>query len=271
MSWESFVDETVEKLHNGEKLPSYFGCISQLLTGASPLPPKQQNNRYFQDFDSESYEKPAPVERKKTPKKQQPKVEEEEETNDFDFVPVKQKQQRNEQKTPFKDTGDNDSDSSAGSFTRKEEPKVKRPPPAFNSDDESSMIQPVQKKKKPLPPVKEEYYNSDEESQQEIKEKDAGKQSFQEEEEEEEQQQDQQQDIDYASKFREIGDAIYGRYWAPIEGTAIPRMNLESRLFTTFKVKKFNKIFTMLQEKSNGTPNSIHFTRVSTAIEEEED
>ena len=264
MSWESFVAQTTAKLHNGEPLPSYFGCISNLLTGKSPKPVTRAYNEYSDSEDemlnAKNSSRRGPTQRpsppppkqidrqnsKKSKKAQKQRNESETSESEQPDEHVNQNRQVDNRKQNQVNYDNDESSGSAGSYTRKEEPKVKKPPPTFDSEDESSISRP-QKKPKKSPMPKEEYYNSDEDNQ--ILEKDE----------------------QYAQQFRQIGDAVYGRYWAPIEDTVIPRMNLESKLLVQFKLKKFNHLYTTIEEKSRHTGNSILFSRRTDFIEEEEE
>ena len=48
--------------------------------------------------------------------------------------------------------------------------------------------------------------------------------------------------IPIAERFRMLSGGLYDRYWSPIPDCHIARLNRDSRLFVTFKVKKFKKL-----------------------------
>jgi len=67
--------------------------------------------------------------------------------------------------------------------------------------------------------------------------------------------------IDFSKEFRAISDPLFGKYWAPLD-TIIPRFTLESKLMSTFKAKRYSKLFNTMNEKyaTNGT-NKLRFER----------
>ncbi|EAY19942.1 hypothetical protein TVAG_401960 [Trichomonas vaginalis G3] len=175
----------------------------------------------------------------------------------------------NNNKQTVKVEEQDDSDDSWGSYTRKEEPQAKKPPPQLSDSDqeESSSYVPIKKSKssrsdEPPPESKQNQDSDSEDSSVFIppkKSKDSTSQKSG--------SNGNDDNFNYALAFREIGDAVFGKYWVPIEDTAIPRLNLDSKLWTTFKVKRFEKFCKQLSDYSKG--NSLTYARRADADADE--
>ena len=235
-AWDHFVQRTLLDLKNGAKIPEYFGCLINLLSKqqssnfivdfSRPPPPPDSDD----DFISLDVVKPKPAAKPKpSPVKQAPKQKP---------SPVKQAQETSQASLIF-DSAQN--------------VQAQPPPPAMESDSfESTPQSPTQIQMQPESesPSYESEHKTDEPATVEDEEEEVNEVS-------------QDRARGYSEYFREIGDMVFGQYWYPID-TTIPRMTLESKLMTTFKVSKFERLKEIMLEqarKQTTTSNKLMFSR----------
>lgn len=63
-------------------------------------------------------------------------------------------------------------------------------------------------------------------------------------------------------EFNRISGGIYNKYWPKNDQTLIPRLTPDSKIMSTFKLKKFRKMHKLMNNKSeSAVPNVIRFSR----------
>lgn len=182
--------------------------------------------------------------------------ENESDNNWNDYQNKKEKPSKSSKQEEYDDQNQaNDSDGSWESITRKEEPKANKPPPVFvDSDgDESSVFVPPKASKHKKIQQNSETDNASERLERQYSDVESNADDAM---------------FNYANAFREIGDAVFGKYWVPIEDTVVPRLSLDSKLLTSFRVKRFEKLCKQLTETSRG--NSLTYSRRVVSDNEEE-
>lgn len=244
-AWDKFVQRTLIELRNGAHIPAYFGPLIALLS-------QEQSQSTIAEFPEEEEQEVAPDDELLNEEEDNTQIEEftEEAPKQEPSLPVKQKATRTDE-----------DDTAWFNSTR----NAKNPPPAIHESDDSSFEAIPQTTNQIIesesePPIDEpiieeeeadEEYNVDvsETADQEI-EPEPSRQS-------------------YADYFRQVGDMVFGKYWYPMESTVIPRMTLESKLMTTFRVSKFERLKgVMIDQGKRQASNKLRFSR---RREEEED
>ena len=245
-AWDHFVQRTLLDLRNGAQVPEYFGCLISLLT-------KGQSPQLIVDFS-----KPAP----------RP-------DSDDDFISIDVVKPKPTQKTK----------QSPAKPTPKQKPSPEKP--AQETSQASLIFDSVQNMQPPPPPPPPESESFESTPQSPVRVPPESEASYESEtksdgraqvaEEEDEGDESQERIRRYSEDFRDIGDMVFGHYWYPIE-TTIPRMTLESKLMTTFKVSKFERLKEIMLEqarKQTTTSNKLMFARRTEddndEVEEEEE
>ena len=232
MSWEIFVKKTTNEINNGCPLPSYFGSIS-LLFPQNNIKENNIQKTLAKETTLDSSDELISINSARLPIK--PTQILQTEPKSIEIVNEKKKIE-NESSASWEE-----------SLSRRTQPQIKRPPPAFSDSNNSEESVPISRNKF--------------EEEENILEKDNNE--FYEEEEEEiiENQNNNLNNFNYSSVFRNLGDVVYGKFWAPIE-TIIPRLTLDSKLMTSFRTKKYNRLFKTMNEKyQNPGSNKLQFRR----------
>ena len=235
-AWEHFVQSVLQDLHNGARIPEYFGCLIPLLTRDAP-PVVLPNSTPFRenqidtddDFISIDVVKPKGVQKPKM--QQQP--------NQMPPQQIQVQQQQPSQQTPPPQQIDmNDANQDLYNEVQNQS--------SFSSRQWNSS--PHQKSPQQQKLESEGSYESPQ--------KDTTLQHSSNE------QYDQNDDdySHYAAHFREITDNIYEKYWPPLK-TVLPRMNLQSKLMVTFKRSKYNRLKKIMTENKKVSSNKLRFSR----------
>lgn len=209
-AWDKFVQKTLLELRNGAPIPAYFGPLIALLR-------QEHSQSTVADFQEE--EEPEIVAEDPEDELIQ---EEDADTEPIEEVPEEQPRQTKSQRVP-------EDESLWFNSTR----NAKQPPPAIHDSDSSFEFVPqtnqrVETMESDSGPVEEPVIEEEEDNvEPEVSEI--------------EEPEDSNKETGFSDYFRQIGDMVFGQYWYPLE-TVIPRMTLESKFMTTFKVTKYERL-----------------------------
>ena len=289
-SWKNFVFQTYNEIKTGTKIPDYFGCLKGLIETAQKnntlpemSPPFSLNKN---DFNDENYIKSTSKRIPNTDRQRYKNSPEPLETPLTKSHINSSKQNTNEQtpQTPQSDSPyqlesfQSQTPQSSGSPSLSPESQIS----SQVSSQVSSQISPNFQRQYSKPSKFSNNIESDveQETETEQHEEEQNEEEQHEEEQHENEQNEEEQysephfdqsyslsspppknQNNYASKFREIGDSIIGAYWFPIE-TTIPRLTLESKLMSSFKVSKFKHLMNAMNDRFRVLePHHLKFIR----------